>query len=320
MALIIGSYAARKNGILNRTPADIDMWLTANEFETVCDWFGNNGIRKYTISPLRSHNKFIIRVPQRSIANYEIGIYDNGSPEHLIIMAQAHSQVARLFGINMPLASPRTLIGIKRSHLNYPVNWDKHVADYHNMRASVPPSSACSEDPILLKEGLHGLQQAAKQRFEKRQRGRPNLNMSNDEFFSKSSAAVGRVWEHDDIHEAVKFGSRPLFTYLKNDQAKAACDKSLWNVLPLAAQVKTVQEEAMVIALERQLIPGTDMSLEESYQWAVKRISTTLTSGWFRDFAIEHWPAIKQLPESHVRFDEKFFNAVESGKVRRLGA
>jgi hypothetical protein len=40
----------------------------------------------------------------------------------------------------------------------------------------------------------------------------------------------------------------------------------------------------------------TEQDAISAYQNALRRISTNLTSGWFRDFAIANWPKIK-LPD-----------------------
>ena len=51
----------------------------------------------------------------------------------------------------------------------------------------------------------------------------------------------------------------------------------------------------MVIALERYLIPMASKNHETSYQLALIRICTTLTKGWFRQFAIDNYPRLLNL-------------------------
>ena len=51
----------------------------------------------------------------------------------------------------------------------------------------------------------------------------------------------------------------------------------------------------MVIALERYLIPMASKNHETSYQLALIRICTTLTKGWFRQFAIDNYPRLSNL-------------------------
>src|SRR5437762_11216795 len=51
----------------------------------------------------------------------------------------------------------------------------------------------------------------------------------------------------------------------------------------------------MVIALERYLIPMVSKNQETSYNLALVRICTTLTKGWFRQFAIDNYPQLSNL-------------------------
>src|SRR3954471_14591001 len=51
----------------------------------------------------------------------------------------------------------------------------------------------------------------------------------------------------------------------------------------------------MVIALERYLIPMISKNQETSYHSALVRICTTLTKGWFRQFAIDNYPRLSNL-------------------------
>ena len=51
----------------------------------------------------------------------------------------------------------------------------------------------------------------------------------------------------------------------------------------------------MVIALERYLIPMVSKDQEISYNLALVRICTTLTKGWFRQFAIDNYPQLSNL-------------------------
>ena len=51
----------------------------------------------------------------------------------------------------------------------------------------------------------------------------------------------------------------------------------------------------MAIALERYLIPMISKNQQTSYNLALIRICTTLTKGWFRQFAIDNYPRISNL-------------------------
>jgi hypothetical protein len=62
----------------------------------------------------------------------------------------------------------------------------------------------------------------------------------------------------------------------------------------------------MVIAMERFLIPNDwKYSLFGAYYKALTKVCTTLSSGWFRDFAIDNHPEIMAL------FDKRKFIELE---------
>ncbi|RGB26515.1 hypothetical protein C1646_674720 [Rhizophagus diaphanus] len=51
----------------------------------------------------------------------------------------------------------------------------------------------------------------------------------------------------------------------------------------------------MAIALERYLIPMISNNQETSYNMALVKICTTLTKGWFRQFAVDNYPQLLKL-------------------------
>src|SRR3954462_7872894 len=71
--------------------------------------------------------------------------------------------------------------------------------------------------------------------------------------------------------------------------------KSLFQQIDYQTQLNCIKEEAMVIALERYLIPMNSKNHEFSYQSALVRICTTLTKGWFRQFAIDNYPRLLNI-------------------------
>jgi len=135
--------------------------------------------------------------------------------------------------------------------------------------------------------------------------------ISNEDFLENASNLhVARYIKHDRIHEIVAYTPNvPVYTRCKRDLSKAQLDKAMFFALPLVDQIRDVREEAMVIAIERYLLPACAVAgggssaqiriltadfVKVSYERAVERICTTLTKGWFRDFAINHFPDVKR--------------------------
>lgn len=114
------------------------------------------------------------------------------------------------------------------------------------------------------------------------------LSKDNDAFFDDG---VERTYIHDDLHRAIAFTySYPLFERLKPDLSKAACSKSLFFALSRSDQIKCIQEEAFVVALERFLIPcDFAMSSYSAYRKALKLLATRMTKGWFARAILDYW-------------------------------
>ena len=64
----------------------------------------------------------------------------------------------------------------------------------------------------------------------------------------------------------------------------------------------------MVIALERYLIPMVSKNQETSYNLALVRICTTLTKGWFRQFAIDNYPQLSNLDKDLLSIAHDLIN------------
>jgi hypothetical protein len=200
------------------------------------------------------------------------------------------------------VADPSWLCMMKRSHLYWNVHWDKSIADYHQLKELVGGN--------LTDDNWKFLDLRIKENEAKWGKSKTNLNVSNDEFFSRSQK-IGRKYEHDELHEAVKYESIPLYQACKADQSKANLDLSLFKLWDKEQQQRLVREEAMVIALERVIIPkmltGAPIDAQAAYHYALRRICTNLTSGWFRDFAIENWASINTPDVDYVKLFNRHF-------------
>lgn len=181
-----------------------------------------------------------------------------------------------------------TLIGlavIKRSHLWRDIGFDKHIVMYHkHMLPHIPQYS--SQD----KEYLSARIAAIKHEYGDKH---PSLKKTRNEFFDDY---VTKQYDHDLLHELIAYEAQPLYKSLLIDENCVWCDRDKWSTLSLDQQNKCVSEEAMVIAIERYLIPRDwRYSVKVAYYQAMYRICTTLTSGWFRDHAIDNFSTIMDL-------------------------
>lgn len=193
-------------------------------------------------------------------------------------------------GHTLHVMSMTGLAIMKRSHLWRTVGFDKHIIHYHKW---LKPNTQFTDTDLDL---IGRRSDAHREMFGDR---RPSLNMSVDEFFDD---AVKKKYDHDRIHELVAFGDRPLYESLQRDSSKAWCERDLWDSLSYDLKLKCVAEEIMVIAIERFMIPsGWTHSPKSAYNKALTKVCTNLTSGWFRDFAIDnHRELFIMCPESRI--------------------
>lgn len=186
-------------------------------------------------------------------------------------------------GKSYPICSLRGLAAIKMSHLSLDHNWIKHITFFHKYLKSY-----FDQDDWELVRRRESIT------LEKARQKNPSLMMGNADFFDD---AVVKQYDHDWLHERVAHHSRPLYERLKfpEKQHLAWCEHSLWNELSFHEKLQCVSEECSVIALERFLIPGREQYVKVAYAKALQKVCTSLTSGWFRDFAIWHWDEIRLM-------------------------
>jgi len=78
---------------------------------------------------------------------------------------------------------------------------------------------------------------------------------------------------------------------LKNPETKSVeCSEEKFNSLTLEDRLLLVQEEVWVTALEKYLIPSNFTHGDNlAYAKSLKKLVTTMSSGWFSIFIIENY-------------------------------
>jgi hypothetical protein len=142
----------------------------------------------------------------------------------------------------------------------------------------------------------------------------PSLNKSKEEFFD--TKGVEYIYDHDSIHEAVAIENEPSYKSFLVGEVKTC--KKLFEQQSFDTKLNAVLEEAMVLAIERSLILIDDPEVKEHEVWrySLMKVCTSITSGWFREFAWEHYGLCCKLYYSRVQgFWNKFQTALNDGKI-----
>jgi len=295
--ILIGSRALlfRAPKILNRKPEDFDFIGREDE---ILKWLNDNLISKF----VREDNRIMVQDQQ---IEFDI-IQPNSSNEILesIVKNDSSTIDSKEFGLipNLDL-----LFCLKASHRylkNSPHFW-KTAIDYHRMKSIGAKIRPEYMDFFKLREKETYARQA-----------HPKLNVNKKQFFDEKFG-IEYIVIHDDIHLSVKRGERPAYEYFKKDNEEVLCDKQKFFSCPKEIQINSILEESMVLSIERSLLPHPGvMTPKQAWIFALSKVCSSITSGWWREFAYENiFEAIRQYPEGYW---EKFQNDLKNGKVRRI--
>jgi hypothetical protein len=182
---------------------------------------------------------------------------------------------------------------VKRSHLWRDLGWDKHIAHYHHHLAAVELSEA---EQSYLGRRIEATKKAFPQRT-------PSLMQTKENFFDD---AVRKVYDHDWLHSVVAYHEKPLYTRLLRQEGLVWCEKDKWDTFTALEKAQCVSEETMVIAVERFLLHSNWRMPKMAYYKALRKVCTTLCSGWFRDYAIDHFPEVLRMcDENRMKLVQK---------------
>lgn len=144
--------------------------------------------------------------------------------------------------------------------------------------------------------------------------GHPKLNQNKQNFFGDD---VPYVYDHDTIHKAVKVLDKPAYEYFKPEDSEVMVSKDMWDKLPEFIKLCAVLEEAYVLAIERSIVPFPDvLTHKQAFDMALMKVCTSITSGWFREYAWNNYDEVQKLYNPH--FVNKFNAGVASGVVKEM--
>ena len=281
--LLIGSQALQQHGIETGRPIlDVDYICSYGEFR---EWVEFAKPNKYW--PL-SGNKFVAHVPN-GIKEFEIAW--PGSTAAMLLEIEHCTKVASL----------EALLALKLSHryLRNSPAFLKTMRDIQLLRSlGVELTSALKEWLPLREKETYTY-------------AHPKLNQNKMGFFDQS---VTYVYDHDAVHRAVALYEKPAYTMYMRDGMEVQCDRQKFFVVRQDIRIAGVLEEAYVLALERSIIPYPGvLTPRQAFEKALMKVCTSITSGWFREWAWEHYDLV--LSQYNDWYVQNFEDAVERGEV-----
>jgi len=194
------------------------------------------------------------------------------------------------------------LLLLKTSHLGWDIKWEKHVSDVEFLKRKGYSVTNEKQYNILVKAFTrkHGKQWASL-------KGKDSTTIFED--------AVKRKYVHDTIHDAVAYYDKPLYESLVYEGV--SCSRKGFDNLSYDDKLKLVKEEVYVTALERWLIPNDfKCSKIEAYQKALKKLATTMSSGWFKYFILTNIDVLRA--DRDFTYIEKFKQAEKENKLQLI--
>lgn len=308
--LVIGSKALEAWNIpIARKPGDLDVVCTLEEYNQEVRTLKNLGCLAFA-KPLNG-KKFHIRTKEGW--NVECEIAWEGSTGAKLIELVIQN------GLHLPyeeqdgcfFVSPDVVLALKLSHRYLKNN---------------PFFLKTMQDIRMLREMGYTVPECLKEWLKEREKetydyGHPSLMQRKQDFFD---ASVQYVWQHDDLHEAIKLYDKPAYQYYKPEDKEVWCSKEMFDACGHEIKLAGVYEEACVLALERCLIPfDFQTPPKKAFEMALEKVCTSITSGFFREFAYEHYQSVVALyavEHTHnAGYVAAFQKAEAGGRVRKHG-
>ncbi len=141
----------------------------------------------------------------------------------------------------------------------------------------------------------------------------PKLAQFKAGFFDPTQIAYR--YDHDSIHEAMAvLHHYPAYKMFQGD-AEVMVDRTKWSRMPFNYKLNSVLEEAYVLALERSIIPfRATADPSKAFKLALQKVCTSISSGWWREFAWEHYDKVLEMMDSN--FVDKFDAGIANGVVK----
>jgi hypothetical protein len=315
--LVIGSAALAIAGIGDRVPNDLDVIVWKEEIEDVVKTFRPTKIdvldeRRIVLHGCRDSLSSLLKTQQPIV---ELEIAWPGSSAEKILLSHKMDEYWGFWVFMKPV----DCYWLKMSH-RYKKNtphFEKTRNDILTLREIVGVAS--------LWGGMKVPEWYKQREEETYSYNHPNLQagQTKDKFFNGDG--VKYYYDHDWIHEVVARmynATTPAYTLYLKEGETVACDRGRFDSLPQEEKLRGVMEEATVLALERSIIPtrlddgwvarGVSVRSDAIWKFALQKVCTSITSGWFREFAWENYD--KALENYNKNYAEIFWSEVPRGE------
>lgn len=297
MIAVVGSQAAIQNGLnLRRKPTDLDIVCSSQEFEELITSYGESVER--LIDTEEGRAAFVKLADGRLIIDAEFtdGPHLSAKLLHERIMTSDKVMTIQP-GIEAKVADTHTLYELKMSHrFKKDKNIGRGIDRFHKTMRDIH---------VLREAGATILDETffKAREYETYNYSHPSLAQSKEDFFKDDG--IKYVYDHDTIHQSVAHFDKPAYLFYKLPDHPVMCSSKMFFNADRMVRLYGVLEEAYVLALERAVIPhNTDRDV--AFQIALYKVCTSITSGWFREYAWENYLTVRRMynPDYVDRFEK----------------
>lgn len=278
--LVIGSQALKKLNLV-KDCTDLDIICTEKEFKEWIEGFKQDHDLK-GVKPLKA-GKYLITL--KDYAELHIEGSDVVTRIIEVELAREGTTAKELLDeVGDGYADLDTLYMLKRSH--------KYLKDSPHFLKTMQDLQIM--EMIGAKIPTHMSDWFVRREKETYHYKLPSLDTTKDKFFNKEESFY--EFDHDDIHKAVALGSKPAYLNFLEEGQQVKCSKDMFFSLTEQQKLNAVVEESMVLALERSYIPNRKEANPSKpfdndywFEFALKKVCTSITSGWFREYAWDNY-------------------------------
>ena len=293
----IGSSALQFHIPSIKVGKDIDLIMTYEDYQIYRDSFKHSNEKLISHYPISNGKKFVIKTSENI---YEIEIaWPNSTAEEFmkLVLKEGKSEYT-----DFMIPSLNALYALKMSHrfLRNSPHFIKTMNHIHLMR---------EYGADILEYYREWYKKREKETYDY---GHPDLTVKKQDFFQEETFYK---YDHDTVHEAIKLSEIPAYKRILESGYDVKCSKVKFDALSYEHKMLCVVEESYTLALERMLIPNDfTPNPRLAFDIALMKVCTSITSGWFRTYAWEHYyDASRMYSDSYV---DKFKSALDAGKVR----
>jgi hypothetical protein len=310
--LLIGSQALKYHIHLERESPDYDYIATYDEIKTFVAEKKKQGFKPKAVYPTDNGKKYLCIFEKDNVVEineFEIA-WPDSLAEQLLKLAEQDAWSIRVINGSLLVASLNMLYMLKMSHRfkKNSVHFLKTMNDIilmESYEASIPNEW----------QEWYKAREAETYNY-----GHPKLNTDKKSFFKDDFY----IYDHDDIHRSIKHLELPAYEYYKYDNEQVLCSKKKFFSVNEQVRLYGVLEEAYTLALERSQIPfvlnaiDSDKTKQPTRKWsfehALMKVCTSITSGYFRSWAWDHYYEVLALyNENYV---DRFIEALNNGQVK----